>query len=95
MNNSILKNKKLVPVLAFLCAAGWSLAYPLIKLGYSNLNVASDDLGSKIAIFNAFIPILGVIFSAIILGEPMKLKYFVTGMLVALGVYVINKFDGK
>lgn len=50
---------------------------------------------SKIAIFNAFIPILGVIFSAIILGEPMKLKYFVAGMLVALGVYVINKFDGK
>lgn len=50
---------------------------------------------SKTAIFNAFIPILGVIFSAIILGEPMKLKYFVAGMLVALGVYVINKFDGK
>ena len=27
---------------------------------------------SKIAIFNAFIPILGVIFSSIILGEPMR-----------------------
>ncbi|MFR8766731.1 MAG: hypothetical protein ACLVGF_03225 [Eubacterium sp.] len=54
MSNSIFENKKLVPVLAFLCAAGWSLAYPLIKLGYSNLNVASDDLGSKININNNF-----------------------------------------
>ena len=53
MSNSIFENKKLVPVLAFLCAAGWSLAYPLIKLGYSNLNVASDDLGSKININTA------------------------------------------
>ena len=52
MSNWIFKNKKLVSVLAFLCAAGWSLAYPLIKLGYSNLNVASDDLGSKININN-------------------------------------------
>ena len=54
MSNLIFKNKKLVPVLAFLCAAGWSLAYPLIKLGYSNLNVASDDLESKININNNF-----------------------------------------
>ena len=54
ISNSIFKNKKFVSVLAFLCAAGRSLAYPLIKLGYSNLNVASDDLGSKININNKF-----------------------------------------
>ncbi|MFQ9115679.1 DMT family transporter [Eubacterium sp.] len=65
-----------------------------VCFGIYNQLIACNPI-SKIAIFNAFIPILGVIFSAIILGEPMKLKYFVAGMLVALGVYVINKFDGK
>lgn len=54
ISNSIFKNKKFVSVLVFLCAAGRSLAYPLIKLGYLNLNVASDDLGSKININNKF-----------------------------------------
>lgn len=48
---------------------------------------------SKIAIFNAFIPILGVIFSSIILGEPMKVKYIIAGCMVALGVYVMNHFS--
>ena len=65
-----------------------------VCFGIYNQLIACNPI-SKIAIFYAFIPILGVIFSAIILGEPMKLKYFVAGMLVALGVYVINKFDGK
>ena len=48
---------------------------------------------SKIAIFNAFIPILGVIFSSIILGEPMRVKYIIAGCIVALGVYVMNHFS--
>ena len=48
---------------------------------------------SKIAIFNAFIPILGVIFSSIILGEPMRIKYIIAGCMVALGVYVMNHFS--
>lgn len=36
------------PFLAFLCAAGWSLAYPLIKLGYAGFQIPSADLGGKI-----------------------------------------------
>lgn len=50
---------------------------------------------SKIAIFNAFIPILGVIFSSIILGEPMRIKYIIAGCMVAFGVYIMNHFPNK
>ena len=46
---------------------------------------------SKIAIFNAFIPVLGVFFSALILGESMQIQYFVAGVVVALGVYIVNR----
>lgn len=44
----IFQNKKALPFLAMLCALGWSLAYPLIKMGYSELGIYSDDIGSKI-----------------------------------------------
>lgn len=44
----IFKNKKALPLLAMFCALGWSLAYPLIKMGYSELGIYPDDLGSKI-----------------------------------------------
>lgn len=44
----IMKNEKLRPFLALFCAFGWSLAYPLIKMGYSELGIDVDDLGSKI-----------------------------------------------
>ena len=33
---------------ASLCALGWSMAYPLIKIGYSEFGIAVSDLGSKI-----------------------------------------------
>lgn len=46
---------------------------------------------SKIAIFNALIPILGVIFSCLILGEPFSVKYIIAGIIVASGIYIINK----
>lgn len=44
----IFQNKKALPFLAIFCALGWSLAYPLIKMGYSELGIGSNDLGSKI-----------------------------------------------
>ena len=74
MSNSIFKNKKLVPVLAFLCAAGWSLAYPLIKLGYSNLNVASDDLGSKIRFAGIRFLMAGIIVIIFALLQKKKMQ---------------------
>ncbi len=44
----LFKNEKLRPLLAILCALGWSLAYPFIKLGYGEMQIDSADLGSKI-----------------------------------------------
>ena len=44
----LFRNEKLRPLLAILCALGWSLAYPFIKLGYGELQINSADLGSKI-----------------------------------------------
>lgn len=47
MNVSV-KSKKWLPVLALMCSVLWALAYPLIKLGYRELNIAPSDLGSKV-----------------------------------------------
>ena len=44
----ILKSEKLQPLFAAFCAFGWSLAYPLIKLGYSEIGIGANDTGSKI-----------------------------------------------
>lgn len=44
----IFKSNKYKSILAFFCAFGWSLAYPLIKVGYREFQIASEDLGGKI-----------------------------------------------
>lgn len=44
---AVFRNGKYKSFLAILCAFGWSLAYPLIKVGYQTLQIASDDLGGK------------------------------------------------
>ena len=46
---------------------------------------------SKVAIYNALIPILGVMFSCILLKEPFMWQYILAGGVVATGIYVINK----
>ena len=46
--DKIFRNSRYKSVLAFLCAFGWSLAYPLIKIGYQQFQINSDDLGGKI-----------------------------------------------
>jgi len=40
-------NKKLVPFLALTAAFAWGFAYPLIKLGMEEFQIASTDVGSK------------------------------------------------
>ena len=45
---------------------------------------------SKIAIYNALIPVLGVIFSAILLNEELKWQYFIAVIMVACGIYLVN-----
>ena len=50
---------------------------------------------AEIAIFNSLIPISGVILSCAMLEEPFEVKYIVAGIIVLLGVCVINSSDGK
>ena len=44
----IFKDGKYKSLLAIFCAFGWSLAYPLIKIGYREFQIAAGDLGGKI-----------------------------------------------
>lgn len=45
---------------------------------------------SEIAIYNALIPVLGVIFAALLLKEELKWQYFIAVVMVACGVYLVN-----
>ena len=45
---NIFKNNKYKTLLAVFCGVCWSLAYPFIKVGYGEFQIASDDLGGKI-----------------------------------------------
>ncbi len=44
----IFRNNRYKSVLAIFCAFGWSLAYPLIKIGYREFQIEPGDLGGKI-----------------------------------------------
>ena len=46
---------------------------------------------SKIAIFSSFMPIAGVMLSGWLLGEPFVTRYYVAAVIVACGIYIINR----
>ena len=46
---------------------------------------------SKIAIFSSFMPIAGVIISGWLLGEPFVTRYYLAAVIVACGIYIINR----
>ena len=50
---------------------------------------------SEIAIFNALIPVLGVIFAALLLKEELKWQYFMSVMMVACGIYLVNRKERR
>ena len=60
--------------------------------GFSVYNklISCNPVG-EIAIFNSLIPILGVTFSCLLLGEPLRPNYAAAGALVAAGIFVINR----
>lgn len=45
---NIFSNKRYKTVFALFCAFGWSLAYPLIKVGYAEFHIGASDLGGKL-----------------------------------------------
>lgn len=68
-------------LLALVSTVGFSL--------YNKL-ISCNPVG-EIAIFNSFIPIFGTILSCIILKEEFYFRYFLAGILVIIGVFIINK----
>ena len=46
---------------------------------------------SKIAIYNALIPVLGVFFAAFLLHEQLKWQYFFAVFAVACGIWLVNR----
>lgn len=77
----IFKNSRYKSILAIFCAFGWSLAYPLIKIGYQEFQIGSADLG--------------VIFAALLLKEELKWQYFIAVMMVACGIYLVNMKENR
>jgi drug/metabolite transporter (DMT)-like permease len=60
-----------------------------VCFGIYNLLLANHPI-SKVAIFNALIPVLGVMFASLLLGEPFKWQYLAACLCVATGIYMIN-----
>ena len=46
--DTIFRDSRYKSILAIFCALGWSLAYPLIKIGYQAFQIDAGDLGGKI-----------------------------------------------
>ncbi len=69
-----------------------SLLIVISSLGFTLYNkLLSCNPVSKVAIFNSFIPVVGVITSCLCLGEPFYYNYIIAALLSAYGIYIINK----
>ena len=76
MNSDIIKNKKYRPFFAAFCAFGWSLAYPLIKLGYGEFGI-SGDLGSSVVFAGIRFTFAGIL--VLILGKSLGVNLKIQG----------------
>ena len=69
-----------------------SLLIAISSLGFTLYNklISCNPVG-KVAIFNSFIPVVGVITSCLCLGESFYYNYVIAAILSAGGIYIINK----
>lgn len=68
------------------------LLIAISSLGFTLYNkLLSCNPVGKVAIFNSFIPVVGVITSCLCLGEPFYYNYVIAAILSAGGIYIINK----
>ena len=87
---NIFQKKSWVIILAIFCSVLWGSAFPVLKITYSEMNIASDDFYGKILIAGARFFIAGImilIYALITMKEKVKIKS--SGDLarvVALGV---------
>jgi drug/metabolite transporter (DMT)-like permease len=69
-----------------------ALLIAISSLGFTLYNkLLSCNPVGKVAIFNSFIPVVGVITSCLCLGEPFYYNYIIAAVLSAGGIYIINK----
>ena len=69
-----------------------SLLIAISSLGFTLYNkLLSCNPVGKVAIFNSFIPVVGVITSCLCLGESFYYNYVIAAILSAGGIYIINK----
>lgn len=61
------------------------------SLGFSLYNqlISLNPVG-EVAIYNALIPVMGVILSCLLLKEPFSAKYIAAGIMVTAGICVVN-----
>lgn len=71
---NIFKDSRYQSVLAIFCALGWSLAYPLIKIGYQEFQIDADDIGGKILFAGIRFLIAGIIVFAFSCLKKTKTK---------------------
>ena len=71
----IFQNSWIVGLLALLCTALWSSAFPVIKIGYSLLGIRSDAVGSQILFAGLRFTMAGIF--TVVLGSLMARKLLV------------------
>ncbi len=74
----IFNNKRYKALLASFCAIGWSLAYPLIKVGYGEFEIAADDLGGKVLFAGIRFFVAGLII--LLFCKASKAKFDIKGV---------------
>lgn len=76
-------------------AAGMGILIALILISAISFRIYNSLLAyhpiSTVAIYNAFIPIFGVILSTVILKEPFTWRYLLAGVIVAGGIVAVNR----
>ena len=69
----LLKNRGIVLLLAVLCCLLWGSAFPVIKIGYRILGIASEDATSQILFAGVRFFLAGIL--AIVLGSILQKKF--------------------
>ncbi|MGB4589285.1 MAG: DMT family transporter [Clostridiaceae bacterium] len=89
-DKNIFQKKSWVIILAIFCSILWGSAFPVLKITYSEMNIASDDLYGKILIAGARFFLAGImilIYALITMKEKVKIKSGKDlARVVALGV---------
>ena len=72
--SNIFQDKRYKAILAIICAVGWSMAYPLIKVGYGIFEISADDLGGKLLFAGVRFLFAGLLVSAFCVCRKTKLE---------------------